>query len=824
MEQERSSIEFKWLISILVIFFALYGLFPIKDRPFDTFVERHAKGDAVQFRKILDRAKERVTSGKAKTFFLALRELSYDEGIDLAHFFPDINLADIRNLKKKNDMLLNVLLTRSQGRIKQGLDLKGGISCILQVAQAAKDDSAMIDKAIDIIRQRIDSLGIAEPVIRRSGNSCIEIQLPGVSTRDNPDIINYIKKPAKLEFRLISERVPQSSFSVVPIGYELLTIEHENTNTGEIVETPYFVKKLPEMTGKAVRSAYVHIDQFGNFEVSLAMTGIGTKLLERVTADNIGRQLGIVLDGKLCSAPVIKTAIENGQASISGHFSKREATELAKILNNPLEFELSFVELSEIGPSLADDARTSSLLASMVSAVVVALFMLFYYRSAGGVAILLVTMNVLIVLGAMSHLGATLTLPGIAALVLTIGMAVDSNILIFERIREELKSGKGLKAALDAGHNKVFETVLDANVTTLIVAAILVWSGTGPIRGFGIILAVGILATMFCALVLGRVILDFLVKKNIVKSLIPKLHLREFNADFLKYAKKFACVSLAVIVAGILAIAYRGNGICGIDFAGGDEMTLKFEEKLPMGDIDAIAATHNMGKVLAVYQYSLTDSDDVLRLQTRQGSGRPMFEAMQTAHPGCKFSLVKESAIGASFGRSVKLSALMSVALSLLCMMIYIACRFEFAYGVGAIVSLLHDVVVTIGIYVLCGRQFSAPMVASILMIIGYSINDKVIVFDRVREERKLHADFSLTKVVNLSINRVLSRTILTSLTTLLASLVLCIFGIGVIVDLALVFTIGVVAGTFSSIFIASPIFISWTAFEKRHTRENGTL
>ncbi|MDR0680165.1 MAG: protein translocase subunit SecD [Puniceicoccales bacterium] len=823
MEPEKSSV-FKWLISIFVVCLALHSLFPIRDQPLDKFIEQHATRDNAQFKVILNRARERVNLGKSRALFLALKEISKDENIDLSHFFPGINLSDIKNVKRKNDLLLNVLLARSQGRIKQGLDLKGGVSCVLRIDQMANDDTTSIDKAIDIIRQRIDALGIAEPIVRKSGNNCIEIQLPGISTRDNPDIVNSIKKPAKLEFRLINEHLPKSRFEVAPIGYELLSVEHEDPNTGEIIETPYFVKKLPEMTGKMIKSARVGMDQFNGFEVGLSMTDAGAKLFEKITTNNIGRQLGIVLDGKLYSAPVIRTAIGNGQASISGSFSRREAFELANVLNNPLEFELSFVELSEVGPSLADDARTSSLLASLVSAVAVAVFMLIYYRQTGVVAILSVALNVLIVLGTMAYLGATLTLPGVAALALTMGMAVDSNILIFERIREELKLGKGLRAALYAGHYKAFATVLDSNVTTLLAAGILIWFGTGPIRGFGVILAIGIFATMFCALIFSRIVLDFIVEKNIVKALLPKLRLKEFNIEFLKYGKKFIYVSLAIIVAGILAVLYRGKGIYGVDFIGGDEVALKFEKKLSIGDIHRTAAMNNVGEVLAMYQHSIADSSDVLRLQTKEGGGQPMFNALKAAHPECKFSLVKESSIGASLSRSVKLNALLSVVLSLLCMMIYIAFRFEFAYGISAVVSLLHDVVVTMGIYVLCGRQFSAPMVASILMIIGYSINDKVIVFDRIREERKMHPDFSLTKIANLSINRIFSRTILTSVTTLLASLMLCIFGIGVIVDLAFVFTVGVVVGTFSSIFIASPIFISWNAFENRRTRERGTL
>ncbi|MDR2721067.1 MAG: protein translocase subunit SecD [Puniceicoccales bacterium] len=822
MERDGSS-TFKWLTFVLVVCAALYGLFPLKDQPFDKYLEQHAKCDSTKFMEILNGAKVHVSSGHSKTLFAALKKLSSREGIDLTHFFPDIDLADIKNLNKKNDLLLNILFARSQSRIKLGLDLKGGMSCILRVGQMAKDDPSLIDKAIDIIHQRIDAFGISEPVVRKSGSDCIEIQLPGVSMEDNPDVINCIKKPAKLEFKLVSDQHPESRFETAPIGYELLTIEHQSAS-GEIIEIPYFVKKLPEMTGKMVKSARVGLDQFGGFEVGLTMTDSGAKLFEKITANNIGRQLGIVLDGKLYSAPVIKVAIRNGQASISGNFSRREAFELANILNNPLEFELNFVELSEIGPSLADDARTSSLLTSIVSACAVAAFMLAYYRCAGIVAILSVAMDILIVLGTMSYLGATLTLPGVTALVLTIGMAVDSNILIFERIREELKAGKSLRAALGAGHEKASGAVLDANVTTLLVAGILIWFGTGPIRGFGVILAIGIFATIFCALIFSRIVLDFFVKNGVIRSLLPQFHFGEFSVELLKYTKIFVYLSFAIITAGLFAIAHRSGSIWGVDFVGGDEIVLNFEKKISIGEISEIAASNNIGEVVVTYQRSISDSNDSLRLQTRSGCGHHLFEALQAAHSECKFSLAKESTIGASFGKSVKLNAIVSIALSLLCMMIYIAFRFEFAYGIGAIASLLYDIAVTIGIYALCGRQFSAPMVASILMIVGYSINDKVIVFDRIREERKLNPDFSLKKVVNLSISRVLSRTILTSLTTLLASIMLCIFGIGVAIDLAFVFTIGVAVGTLSSIFVASPIFISWANFEKKRANKHGVL
>jgi SecD/SecF fusion protein len=817
MGRSKSS-TLRWLISLLVICSATYSLFPIKDQPFDQYLRCKARGDRAKFEVILNEAKGRVSSGEFGALLPALKKISSRDGVDLSKFFPSVNLADMKNLGKKNASLLNVLLARSQGRIKLGLDLKGGVSCVLRVGQGAKNDSKAIDKAVDIIRQRVDSIGIVEPIVRKSGNDCVEIQLPGISTRDNPDVINCIKKPAKLEFRLVSTRVPNSRFEDAPIGYELLSIERENPHTGEIFEDLFYVKRLPEMTGKMVKSAHVGLDQFGGFEVGLAMADDGAKLFEKITASNIGRQLGIVLDGKLYSAPVIRTAIADGRASISGKFSQREAFELANVLNNPLEFELSFVELNEVGPSLADDARTSSLLASTVSAIAVILFTLIYYRFAGIIAVLSIALNVLIILGMMAHLGATLTLPGVAALALTIGMAVDSNILIFERIRDELKLGKNLKSALLAGYGKAFRTVLDANVTTLLVAGILVWFGTGPIRGFGVILAIGIFATMFCALLFSGVLLDFAVSVGMVRSLFPERRFGEFNFNFLKHSKKVIYCSVAIIAAGLLAIIHRGNGIYGVDFVGGDEVIAKFEKKLSIGEITRIAETSGTGQITAMYQHSMADANDVLKLQTSNGHGQVLFGALQSAHPECKFSLVRESSIGASLGKNVKLNAALSITLSLICMLVYMAFRFELAYGIGTLVALLHDIVATVGIYVLCGKQFSAPMVASILMVIGYSINDKIIVFDRIREECKSGAVTNLAGVVNLSINRTLSRTILTSLTTLLASLSLCIFGIGIIVDLAMVFTIGVIAGTFSSIFVASPIFISWVSFIKKHS------
>lgn len=809
----KNSFFFKCLASLIVICSAVYSLFPVKDRPFGQYLLSCVGCDKEEFVKIVDEANGRVSNGVSHSLFSALKDISIEQEIDFSRFFPDINFSDVKNLRKKNDLLLNYLLTHSQSKIKQGLDLNGGVSCILKIEQENFNDPVLLAKAVDIVRQRIDALGVAEPIVRKLGRNCIEVQLPGVSTKDNPDTLNYIKKPAKLEFRLVHPSAqPKSLFDIAPIGYELLVSEYEDKDTGDITKIPYFIKKIPEMTGKMVKSAHVGLDNFSNFEVSLSMTSDGAKLFEKITTNNINRQLGIVLDGNLYSAPVIRTVIPNGQASISGNFSQREAFELANVLNNPLEFELNLLELNEIGPSLANDARNISLWASLISAIVVTLFMLLYYRYAGIVSVLSIVVNILIILGIMAYIGATLTLPGITALALTIGMAVDSSILIFERIREELKFGKNLKTALASGYEKAFSTIFDANVTTLIAAGILVWFGTGPIRGFGVILAIGIFATMFCALIFSRAILDFIVNKDIVHSLVPSFQFEHREYDFLKYSKNALYLSLVVLILGLIAIVYRGNSIWGIDFIGGDEIVLTFNERISIGDILDVAKKENLGEVLAIYQHSIGENKDILKIQSAEGKGRFVYNALETTYPKCEFSILKESNIGATLGTSIKWNAIISITISLLCMMLYVAFRFEFAYGVGAVVSILHDVIITIGIYILCGKQFSAPMVASILMIIGYSINDKIVIFDRIREERKINPNSNLIKLVNSSINKTLSRTMLTSLTTLLASLVLCILGTGVIIDLAFVFTVGIIVGTYSSIFIASPIFVKLIA------------
>jgi SecD/SecF fusion protein len=813
----------KSALSIIVLLWALWNLIPLNDRPFNDFIAHRATTQIDEFSGLLSQAKLRVQLKQSPSVFVALKDIAKMEKIDLSSYFSDIKLQDIKNLDKKNKILMDVLLRESKGRLKQGLDLKGGIAFTLKIADQSireKDSNlrrSQLEKAAQIMRHRLDGMGVAEPIIRARGDDEIEIQLPGLSTQDNPEIVDAVKRPAKLEFRLVHEDRPRSlDPKLAPIGYELLFAEDENHQTGAIEMIPYYVKKIPEITGKMVKNAHATMNQYGGFEISLEMKpSEGVDRFAKITRDNIGRCLGIVLDGKLYSAPRINSEIPNGVASISGHFSQREVLELANVLNNPLEFELILTEIQEIGPSLAADAKTNSVYATILGVGLVILFMIAYYRASGFVAVISVLANALIVLGLMAMIGATLTLPGVAALVLTVGMGVDSNILIFERIREELALGKRMSTALVAGYDKAFSTIFDANITTLLSALILIWLGTGPVRGFGVILAIGIFATMFCALVLSRALMSILIDLGFEHLL--KKHSGEVRKfDFLRKQKMASIGSLTVIGLGLLAFVIRGNGIYGIDFTGGDEMTLQFEKKLNTNDIERLAKECAIGEVGTVYRKNIKEVGEVLCLQTKEGKGKLLFQKLREQYPEAQLKIIHESSIGSSVSGKIKWNAICAVAVSLLMILAYIALRFEIGFGMGALISTIHDILATIGIYLLLGKQFSAPMIASILMIIGYSINDTIVVFDRIREELHFNPTASLREIINYSINCTLSRTILTSLTTLLAALALYCFGAGVINDLALIFIIGIFVGTYSSIFIAAPIFYRWYKGDRR--------
>ncbi|MGH7997296.1 MAG: protein translocase subunit SecF, partial [Opitutaceae bacterium] len=536
-------------------------------------------------------------------------------------------------------------------------------------------------------------------------------------------------------------------------------------------------------------------------------------------------RLAIVLDGKLYSAPTVKQEIDGDSAVIEGSFTDRQAIDLSNVLNNPLDLPLIVKDQYEIGPSLAEDAVKSGFRAAVVGTAAVCGFMIIFYISGGIVAVATLGLNLLIILGTMASFGATMTLPGLAGIVLTVGMAVDANIIIFERIREELAASKGPAVANQSGYHKALSTIIDAHIVQLIICAIMIWLGTGPIKGFGVTLAIGVLATMFTVLVTAHLLMEWIIEAGWVKKLRMR-HLigHRVGVDFIRYGRpSFICSWLLVLISFAVVI-YKGSRSFGIDFTGGDQVTMQFHQRLGIAQIRATAAAAKVRDIDPTYENAIGGSGELLRIDTPENKAATVVAALRRAYPQAGLVQIGKSHIGASIGKEVEFNALLAVGVSMLTVLLYIAFRFEFGFGVGAMVSTFHDILMNIGIFVLTGHQFSAAMVAAILCIAGYSINETVVVFDRIREELKYNPTGSLREVVNTAISKVFARTIMTATTTFLAALALYVFGSGVLKDISFTFLIGVVTSTFSAIFIAAQVFYWWHRGDRKHVEAHADV
>ncbi|MFM9146645.1 MAG: protein translocase subunit SecD, partial [Verrucomicrobiota bacterium] len=452
--------------------------------------------------------------------------------------------------------------------------------------------SEMVAQAVKVMEQRINSFGVAEPVIRPVGELSLEVQLPGEDAANNPDVIDALKKPAKLEFRQVhryerpAETDREHSLKALAEGggssaiatYEVLTQRDVDARTGQATLQRYYVRRRADATGAIIRQASGRSDDGLSFYVDMRFTDEGSKkfgdLTARIAEGNVGGaigQLAIVLDGKLQSAPTVREAIRSSGATITGSFTRDAAVELANVLNNPLEFPLITQDVTSVGPSLAKDAQVKSVLASSVAVGLVVLFMVGFYLWGGFIAVLGMVLNLLMILGALAYFDATITLPGVAALVLTLGMAVDANILIFERVREEAALGKDRAVSLKEGYERATLTIVDANLTTLLTALILVFMGTGAIRGVGITLAIGIFTTLFTSLVTCRGLQEMAIARGIMTKVFG---LPVFRPDaaipFLRYAKVAFAASWLLIVAGLVTLGVRGKEAFGKDFRGGE--------------------------------------------------------------------------------------------------------------------------------------------------------------------------------------------------------------------------------------------------------------
>ncbi len=805
-----------------------------------------------------------------------------------------------------------------QEKVRFGLDLQGGISFVVKVdasqieedVRGATEDEPLsedevdaqvrealkgaLDRSIEVLRNRLNRLGIEEPSIVKKADR-IEIQLPGIGEDKREEAEALILSVGFLEFRMVhedsqaltqrmleagraprgwrieqvdgssfyvpSEEVPPSErdavfleetgrFDAPSPRYELLMEEVERQ--GRTVYRPHFVNRTAVLRSSDLKNASLEFTNLNQPAVGISFTSRGATRFGQITEQYAPggslnpsgeRQLGIVIDGTLYSAPVIQEPIYGGQAQITGNFKQTEAMRLVNVLKSgALPTRVRIEEKRYVAPSLGQDSIASGLKSVIIGGIGVLIFMALYYQLSGLVAdaalllnMMLLPLGMIIAAGFMSMGkggGAislpVLTLPGVAGILLTIGMAVDANVLIFERMREELKSGKRFWAAISAGYDRAFVTIMDANVTTLMTGVILFVFGSGPIRGFAVTLCGGIIVSMYTALVVTKLVFGLLAHHTPIKTLHMFSIIRKATAiDFVGKRRIALSISVAMIVvtcgAMIVRTVQSPGTVFGVDFTGGSSTTFRFtpsEDETPPVAVDALRAELvQAGVVSPVIQYQRAmDSQVPTSLQVKAGidpeAGTAQTDIVQEtlvdAFPGAAFEVVQVDEVGPQIGAELKKSAVWAITIALAAIILYISWRFEFGFALGAIAALVHDVLLTVGLYGLFGRQISLPIVAALLTIVGYSVNDTIVVFDRIREDLKLIRGKDLKTICNLSINQTLSRTLLTSFTTLITVAMLLVFGGGAIFDFALALCIGVLVGTYSSVFVATPVVLAW--------------
>jgi SecD/SecF fusion protein len=709
-----------------------------------------------------------------------------------------------------------------QKKIALGLDIQGGTSFLIRLVPGDKAiNKGMLDQAVEVIRKRVDYFGASEPIISPVGNDRILVQIPGLDTAKIQEARDQLSRVAKLEFRLVYPdngerlRAIDAGQQVIPPEYRIEVYKHQAEGNEKPIEERLLVKKKADLGGDRVSASNAYYGNEG-WTVQLKFDSEGAKKFGQITEQYKGHRFAIVLDGVIQSAPVIRDAIYGGDAVITGKFSEQEARELASVLENPLQTPVSIEEERSVSPTLGLDSIRASILAGLVGLAITLVCVAIYYKIPGLVANLALIINLILLIGALTMFRFVLTLPGIAGIILTIGLSVDANVLIYERLREEMALGKSLKIAVKAAYEKAFSSIFDANVTTLITAAILFWKASGPVKGFAISLTLGILASLFTALIVGRNFLGWFVDTERLKR-VSMLHL--ISSQRINFLGKgfIACMcSLALLLAGAMAFYKRGDRNFGVDFRGGDLVTMSARNKIDIGEVRNALKPIGFGD--ASIQESAQGGKSYITVRTPLNTSDKVEKQIIQTMPNAAFKVEGSERVGALVGGELAKNSLIALGLGILGILIFVTFRFELSFAVGAIVALLHDVLMTVGMFSLLGRELTLTMVGAVLTIAGYSINDTIVVYDRIREGLASGRRGTIEEIMNSSINQTLSRTILTSTVTLIPILCLFFFGGAVLRDFSLAIIIGVVVGTYSSIFIASPIVLWWTRARGRGT------
>lgn len=714
-------------------------------------------------------------------------------------------------------------------------------------------DSTAVDKAAqpsllaklknDTSKAKIDSANNRERLVKE--NPLFAVLAPATYTNEQNQqtlapgaIVGYVAEKdtaivnAYLNFPEVKSSMPSNVkflWSVKPIDktttFQLFAIKSTSRDNKPVLE------------GDAIASAREDFDQRGNPEVMMIMNTEGAKIWKRVTAEAAKdpqnkRCVAVVLDNYVYTAPVVQNEISGGVSSISGNFTSAETKDLANVLQaGKLPAPAKIVEEATVGPSLGQEAINAGLLSSVVGLLVVLIFIIFYYNRAGWVATIALFVNVFFIMGVLASLGAVLTLPGIAGIVLTIGISVDANVLIYERIREELAEGKSLRIGIADGFRHAFSTVIDSNVVTLLTAIVLYTFGSGPIQGFATTLIIGIISSLFCSIFITRLIFEWLLNRNTdIKFSIPFTAntLKNINFAWIKNRKLYYLFSGTIIVAGLVSMSIRGMNY-GVDFEGGRSYLIRFNKAVTTEDVrvaleKALESKPEVKTFGSDNQIKVTTS--YLINESAEGTDKKVEDAILNGLNPLNGSaeIISSQKVGPTVANDIKVSALYSILIALGIIFLYIRIRFQkWQYGVAAIIALAHDVLIVLSLFSLLNGilPFSLDVdqtfIAALLTVVGYSITDTVVVFDRVREYLNLHHSKKdeMKTVVNDAINNTLSRTVITALTVLFVLLVLFIFGGDVIRGFSFALLIGIFFGTYSSVCIASASLIDLTRTKK---------
>jgi SecD/SecF fusion protein len=686
----------------------------------------------------------------------------------------------------------------------------------------ARKDTARADTFEDFVREN-PFFALLSPAIFQNANNQSEFQKGPVIgyalIRDTSKVNRILALP---EVRALLPRDLKVAWGVKP--------PMEGSSALELVALKVTTRDgRPPLDGTVITDARQDFGQFNNKpEVAMSMNAEGARIWKRLTGENVGRSVAIVLDDYVYSYPTVQSEIAGGRSTITGQFTISEAKDLANILKaGKLPAPARIVEEAVVGPSLGKEAIQSGLISFVIALILVLAFMVAYYNNAGWAADLALFANVYYIIGVLASLGAVLTLPGIAGIVLTVGMAVDANILIYERIREEIKQGKGIRLAISDGFKRAYSAIIDANVTTLLTGIILFVFGSGPIQGFATTLIIGILTSLFSAIFITRLRFEWnLARNKPIRFSFPwnENFLKNTQIDFVGKRKIFYVLSGIIILAGIISIIVRGFSL-GVDFKGGRSYVIRFDEPVRTVDIRA-RLTEPLGGAPEVKTFGPANQVRVTTaylIHDNSAEADDKAEAVITAALGIDNSQIMSSQkVGPSIAEDIKREAVLAVTFSLIVIFLYILLRFrQWSYSAGAIIALAHDTLFILSLFSFFwgvlpfSLDIDQAFIAAILTVMGYSMNDTVVVFDRLREYISEHPKMEKMTLINRALNATLSRTLNTSLTILFVLVAIFIFGGEVIRGFAFALLVGIIVGTYSSVCIATPIVVDLSGRRK---------